>query len=80
MERTMSTINKELYDALIEADVGDEKATKAARSMQGDKQNERLENIDKRLVIVETKVDTTNRLLWIVIAGVAGILIKTLLV
>ena len=48
--------------------------------MQGDKQNERLENIDKRLVIVETKVDTTNRLLWIVIAGVAGILIKTLLV
>ncbi len=80
MERTMSTINKELYDALIEADVGYENATKAARSVQGDKQNERLENIDKRLVIVETKVDTTNRLLWIVIAGVAGILIKTLLV
>ena len=80
MERTMSTINKELYDALIEANVGGEKATKAARSVQGDKQNERLENIDKRLVIVETKVDTTNRLLWIVIAGVAGILIKTLLV
>ena len=42
MERTMSTINTELYDALIEADVGDEKATKAARSVQGDKQNERL--------------------------------------
>ena len=30
MESTMSTINKELYDALIEAKVGEETATKAA--------------------------------------------------
>ncbi len=32
--------------------------------------------LDKRLVIVETKLDTVNKLLWIVIAGVAGVLIK----
>ena len=80
MESTMSTINKELYDALIEAKVGEETATKAARSVQGEEQNKRLGNIDKRLIVVETKLDTINRLLWIVIAGVAGILIKTLLV
>ena len=80
MERTMSSINKELYDALIEADISEEKATEAARSVQDGRQNERLENIDKRFVVVETKLDTTNRLLWIVIAGVAGILVKTLLV
>ena len=41
---------------------------------------ERLDNIDKRLVIIETKLDTTICLLWIVIAGVAGILFKTPLV
>ena len=108
MESTMSTINKELYDALIEAKVGEETASNAAKSVQGEEQNKRLDNIDKRLIvvetkldtvstqgdrqnerldniekritIVETKLDTTNRLLWIVIAGVAGILIKTLLV
>ena len=80
MESTMSTINKELYDALIEAKVGEETATKAARSVQGEEQNKRLDNIDKRLIVVETKLDTVNRLLWIVIAGVAGLLIKTLMV
>ena len=80
MEHTMSSINKELYDALIEANISEEKATAAARSVQDGKQNDRLENIDKRLVVVETKLDTTNRLLWVVIAGVAGILTKTLLV
>jgi len=80
MESTMSTINKELYDALIEAKVGEDTATKAARSVQGEEQNKRLDNIDKRLIVVETKLDTVNRLLWIVIAGVAGLLIKTLLV
>ena len=136
MESTMSTINKELYDALIEAKVGEDTATNAARSVQGQEQNKRLDNIDKRLIVVETKLDTvsvqvnghnerlddierrltvvetkldavsaqinghnkrldnierrltvvenkldtTNRLIWIVIAGVAGILVKTLLV
>ena len=132
----MSTINKELYDALIEAKVGEETATNAARSVQGEEQNKRLDNIDNRLIVVEnkldrvsaqgdrhnerldkidnrltvvenkldrvsvqgdrhnerldkidtrltvveTKLDTVTRLLWIVTAGVAGILIKTLLV
>ena len=80
MESAMSAINKELYDALIEARVGEETATNAARSVQGEEQNKRLDNIDKRLTVVETKLDTVNRLLWIVTAGVAGILIKTVLV
>ena len=108
MESAMSAINKELYDALIEARVGEETATNAARSVQGEEQNKRLDNIDKRLIVVEnkldtvaaqgdrhgerldkidrrltvveTKLDTVNRLLWIVTAGVAGILIKTVLV
>ena len=80
MESAMSAINKELYNALIEARVGEETATNAARSVQGEEQNKRLDNIDKRLTVVETKLDTVNRLLWIVTAGVAGILIKTVLV
>ena len=108
MESTISTINEELYHALIEAKVGEETATNAARSVQGEEQNKRLGNIDKRLIVVEnmldrvsaqgdrhnerldkidsrltvveTKLDTVTRLLWIITVGVAGILIKTLLV
>ncbi len=70
----MSSSNKELYDALIEGDTSKERATEAARSVQESSQTERLKNIDKHLVLVETRLGAINRLLWIVIAGTAGIL------
>lgn len=86
----MSAINKELYDALIEGSISEEKAAKASRSVMNekinDKQQDRLSSfgqrlgaIETRLAVVETKLDTVTRLSWVLVAGVAGTLIKTLL-
>jgi len=82
----MSAINKELYDALIEGNISEDKAAKAARSVMNEKQQDRFEAVERRLgavetrlAVVETKLETVTRLQWILVAGVAGILVKTLL-
>lgn len=82
----MIAINKELYDALIEGNISEEKATRAARSVMNEMLQDRIEALERRvgavetrLAVVETKLETITRLLWILVAGVAGILVKTLL-
>lgn len=64
----MSTINKELYDALIEAKVSDEKATAAASSDVSVKED--IADIKARLAVVE-------RLQWAILLGVVGLIIKS---
>ena len=82
----MSAINKELYDALLEGNISEKTAAKAARSVLNEKLADRIEALERRmsavetrLAVVETKLETITRLLWILVAGVAGILIKTVL-
>lgn len=82
----MSAINKALYDALLEGNISEETAAKAARSVLNEKLEDRIEALERRmsavetrLAVVETKLETITRLQWILVAGVAGILIKTVL-
>ena len=65
----MAVINKELYDALIEAKVSDEKATKAASSDLDLKED--IADIKARLALVE-------KLQWVIVIGVIGLVIKSL--
>ena len=64
----MSVINKELYDALIEAKVSEEKATAAAVSDLSVKEG--IADIKARLAIAE-------KLQWGILLGVIGLLIKS---
>lgn len=63
----MSTINKELYQALLEAKVSEEKAAAAAETDMM-LPNE-LAEIKARLALVEM-------LQWVMIVGVIGLLLK----
>ena len=63
----MSVINKDLYDALIEANVSEEKATAAAVSDLSIKED--IADIKARLAIAE-------KLQWGILLGVIGLLIK----
>ena len=64
----MSVINKELYDALIEAKVSDEKATAAAKSDTSVKED--IADIKARLSVAE-------KLQWGILLGVIGLIIKS---
>jgi|GEM_PF-2841543 len=63
----MSTINKELYQALLEAKVSEEKAAAAAETDM--KLPTELAEIKARLALVK-------KLQWVIIAGVIGLLLK----
>ena len=67
----MSTINKELYDALIEARVSDEKAIATASSEAFMKKDiADIADIKVRLTVIE-------KLQWAIILGVVGLIIKS---
>ena len=66
----MSLINKELYDAPIEANVSEEKATAAAKSDTSIKKD--IANIKARLALVE-------KLQWGILLGIIGLVVKALL-
>lgn len=72
----MSVINKELYDALIEAKVSDEKATAAAKSLdQGIKAD--ISDIKVNIAGIEARLALAEKLQWGIILGIVGILIKS---
>jgi hypothetical protein len=71
----MSVINKQLYDALIAANVPEEKATAAAESVE-----EKIESIiivEKELAVINARLAMVERLQWVIVAGVVGLLIKS---
>ncbi|KAF3978486.1 MAG: hypothetical protein HFP77_01640 [Methylococcales symbiont of Iophon sp. n. MRB-2018] len=65
----MSLLNKEIYEAFIEAGVAKESASLAAESVEHS-------DLDKRLAIVETKLDAISKMMWIVIAGILALVLK----
>ncbi|MBE9525715.1 MAG: hypothetical protein IME94_01965 [Proteobacteria bacterium] len=65
----MSTLNKEIYEALLEAGVTKTSASLAAESVEHS-------DLDKRLAIVETKLDTITKMMWIVVAGIIALVLK----
>jgi len=65
----MSTLNKEIYEALLEAGVTKASASLAAESVEHS-------DLDKRLAIVETKLDTITKMMWIVVAGIIALVLK----
>ncbi len=80
----MAEINKELYDALIEAKVSDEKATAAARANSKTQDNLDLLTHDlteSKVGIAELKarLAIVEKLQWGILLGVAGILFKAFL-
>jgi phage protein D len=76
----MSVINKELYDALILAKVPEEKAAAAARPL-GDISQLKDDVSDLKVDIADVKARLSNveRLQWVVILGIVGLLIKSFL-
>ncbi len=65
----MSTLNKEIYEALLEAGATKDSASRAAESVEHS-------DLDKRLAIVETKLDTITKMMWIVVAGIIALVLK----
>ena len=66
----MAVINKELYDALREANVSDEKATAASKSDTEAKED--IADIKARLALVE-------KLQWSILLGIIGLFVKSFL-
>ena len=62
-------MNKEIYAALLEAGASEEKATEAAVAVEH-------ADLDKRMAIVETKLSTIEKMLWMVIAGIIALILK----
>ena len=65
----MSVINKELYDALREANVSDEKATAAAAS-----------NTQADIADIKARLSVVEKLQWGILLGIIGLFIKSFLV
>ena len=65
----MSILNKEIYEAFLEAGVTKESASRAAEAVEHS-------DLDKRLAIVETKLDTITKMMWIVVAGIIALVLK----
>ncbi len=65
----MSILNKEIYEAFLEAGVAKDSAARAAESVEHS-------DLDKRLAIVETKLDAISKMMWIVIAGILALVLK----
>jgi hypothetical protein len=77
----MSAINKEIYDALIAAKVPDDLATAAARSISEELQTSKSDvtTIREDLASIKARLSLVEKLQWIVVAGVIGILVKSFL-
>jgi len=65
----MSTLNKEIYETFLEAGVAKESASRAAEAVEHS-------DLDKRLAIVETKLDAITKMMWIVVAGIVALVLK----
>ena len=65
----MSILNKEIYEAFLEAGVTKESASRAAEAVEHS-------DLDKRLAIVETKLDTITKMMWMVVAGIIALVLK----
>jgi hypothetical protein len=68
----MSALNKEIYEALLEAGASKESASRAAESVEHS-------DLYKRLAIVETKLDAITKMMWIVVAGFIALVIALVL-
>jgi hypothetical protein len=77
----VSAINKELYDALVAAKVPDEIATAAARSLAEEMRQSQtgLSGVREDLAELKDRLAVVEKLQWIVVAGVIGLLIKSFL-
>jgi hypothetical protein len=75
----MSVINKELYDALIQANVSDDLATKAAKSVSEENttQLNDINQIKQDVAVIQTRLSIVEKLQWIVVAGIVALLIKS---
>lgn len=69
----MSAINKELYDALLKAGAPDDLATAAARSVSEDQSS-----LKEDLMNIKTRLSMVEKLQWIIVVGVVGLVIKAL--
>ena len=69
----MSAINKELYDALLKAGTPDDMATAAARSV-----TEGQSSVREDLINIKTRLAMVEKLQWIIVVGVVGLVIKAL--
>ena len=65
----MSILNKEIYEAFLEAGVNKDSASRAAEAVEHS-------DLDKRLAIVETKLDTITKMMWMVVAGIIALVLK----
>ena len=65
----MSILNKEIYEAFLEAGVSKDSASRAAEAVEHS-------DLDKRLAIVETKLDTITKMMWMVVAGIIVLVLK----
>ena len=65
----MSILNKEIYEAFLEAGVSKDSASRAAEAVEHS-------DLDKRLAIVETKLDTITKMMWMVVAGIIALVLK----
>lgn len=77
----MSTINKQLYDALLAAHVKDDLATKAAESVTAAQpeitnMREDIAEIKAKIALVETRMALVEKLQWLIVAGILGLLIR----
>ena len=84
----MTAINKDLYDALIEAKVSDAKATAAAIPDTSTKEDTaeiktrlssletHLSVVETRLSVVETRLSLVEKLQWGILLGVVSLIIK----
>jgi hypothetical protein len=70
----MSAINKELYDALIEANVSDKKATAAAMSESSVRED--IADMKTHIAVIEARLALAEKLQWGILLGVVGLLIK----
>jgi len=65
----LSILNKEIYEAFLEAGVSKDSASRAAEAVEHS-------DLDKRLAIVETKLDTITKMMWMVVAGIIALVLK----
>lgn len=74
----MSAINKDLYDALIKANVSDELATKEARSVTEETDN--INQIKQDIAVIQVRTAMVEKLQWVVVAGIIALVIQSFIV
>ncbi|HBQ45358.1 MAG TPA: hypothetical protein DD716_06925 [Thiomicrospira sp.] len=74
----MSAINKDLYDALIKANVSDELAIKTARSVTEETDN--INQIKQDIAVIQVRIAMVEKLQWVVVAGIIALVIQSFIV